>query len=263
MQTNFSLSVKIKIKFLPFFSPTVMNVKLRSTLLRYGLALVIFIITISIALLLSYYSFKINLTILIVIALVTASRYGGRGPGIFLAVLLQGTTVLTEQIPPDSSIIKASFGYLSVFLLLVFIVWLVSERKQFEMGLNSSLKELADIKFALDESAIVAITDLQGKITYVNDFFCEISKYSREELIGTARNFIDLEYHGKEFREDLLKTIRSGEIWRGEVRNLAKDNSIYWADTTIVPLLDDKGNPHQFVTIRYDITDRKIAEEKY
>jgi PAS domain S-box-containing protein len=157
----------------------------------------------------------------------------------------------------------------NVIVFISLVVWTArsldqidEQRKNAQKTVRESLKELADIKFALDESAIVAITDLENKLTYVNDFFCEISKYSREELIGTVRTFIDTKYHVEGFREDILKTIRSGEIWRGEIRNLAKDNSIYWADTTIVPLSDDAGNPHHFVTIRFDITARKLAEEK-
>lgn len=130
------------------------------------------------------------------------------------------------------------------------------------MTLNQELiKQLSDQKYALDQAAIVAATDVRGAITYVNEKFCEVSGYSRAELMGKTHKILNSGYHDEDFFRNLWATISRGQTWRGEICNRKKNGEIYWVYTTIVPYLDEKGHPSQYMSIRYEITDLKKAQK--
>jgi len=122
--------------------------------------------------------------------------------------------------------------------------------------------ELEYYKMAIDETSSVAITNDKGIITYVNDKFCEISKYSREELLGKTHSVIDSGFHTKDYFDDLWNTIRSANIWKGEIKNRAKDGSYYWENSIIVPFQNKDGKPFKFVSFKRDITHQKNQETK-
>ncbi len=123
-------------------------------------------------------------------------------------------------------------------------------------------KDLQNHKYAIDQSAIVSITNLMGRITYVNEKFIEVSGYDREELIGQNHRIVKSDVHDDKFFKKLWSTISKGNVWNGEICNRAKDGSYYWVDSTMVPFLDNKGKPTQYMSLRFLITDKKDAQRR-
>jgi PAS domain S-box-containing protein len=156
----------------------------------------------------------------------------------------------------------------SSYKIMVIATGDVMERKGTEEALEKSLttseqalRELPDQKFALEQHAIVAVTDVHGTITYVNEKFWAISLYSEDELIGPNHRILNSGHHPKEFFQPMYHTIANGEVWHGEICNRAKSDGFYWLGTTFFPFLDAYGKFRQYMAIRADITERKTTEE--
>lgn len=147
-------------------------------------------------------------------------------------------------------------------ILVMALLTDISERKKADQDFSKTLREFEDYKVALDEAAIVAITDQKGIIMHANENFCKISKYSQEELIGQDHRIVNSGHHSKEYIKNLWVTIAKGKVWKGELKNKAKDGTTYWVDTTIIPFLNEDGKPYQYVAIRADITERKLMNER-
>ncbi|MFZ2854181.1 MAG: PAS domain S-box protein [Rhodocyclaceae bacterium] len=139
---------------------------------------------------------------------------------------------------------------------------LFHHHEQSQRQLQGALADLANQKFALDQHAIVSVTDVQGTITYANDKFCEISGYARDELLGQNHRIVKSVQHPQALYQEMWDTISSGQVWHGEVCNRTRDGRLYWVNASIVPFCDESGLPRQYIAIRTDITERKRMEAR-
>ena len=155
------------------------------------------------------------------------------------------------------------YRFVSLIALLLFFYAAYSffRLRENARHLQSTYAEIKNQKFAMDQHAIVSITDARGNIIYANDKFCAVSRYTRDELYGQNHRIVKSDTHPLSFYQELWMTITSGKVWHGEICNKAKDGSFYWVDSTFVPFLDEKGIPTQYIAIRTDITERKMAAE--
>ena len=173
--------------------------------------------------------------------------------------------LLSNISAPEISVAKDSYEssfiiYIALFVSVLVLGGLIGTSTLIGERIDVGTIDVRDMQHALDESAIVAFTDNNGMITYANDKFVELSKYSREELLGQNHRIVNSGHHSPEFFRELWNTINKGEIWRGEILNKAKDGTHYWVDTVIVPFLNKEGSPYQYVAIRRDITEQKNVQ---
>ena len=133
--------------------------------------------------------------------------------------------------------------------------------KKIETQLREAIRELEFQKQAIDQHAIVSIADTSGKVIYANDKFCEVSQYSRSQLIGQNHRILKSGVHPPELYADMWHTISQGRVWKGALCNRKKDGSQYWVETTIMPFLDDAGLPFRYISIRTDISRIKQFEK--
>ncbi len=153
------------------------------------------------------------------------------------------------------------FLFLSAMSLFFALGWVYIRLQNRSTELSHALTNVEFHKFAIDQHAIVSIADVQGNITYVNDRFCDISGFSRDELIDKNHRLVKSDEHPPEFYRNMWRTISAGDVWHGEIKNAKKNRSDgYWVYATIVPFLNDHGKPDKYISIRTDITAQKKLE---
>ena len=144
------------------------------------------------------------------------------------------------------------------------IAAVIEQDENSKTELMQAIKLVSDYKFAIDASAVVSITDIQGDISYVNDKFCELSGFTINELIGQNQRIVNSKFHELDFWDLMWSTIQNGQVWQGEIRNKRKNGELYWVATTIVPFIDEKtSRPTQYLSFHIDITEQKKNDQYF
>ncbi|MDX8400109.1 MAG: CHASE domain-containing protein, partial [Gallionellaceae bacterium] len=176
-------------------------------------------------------------------------------------ILIHPSDLFKNRVDTSKPQLFVLFGSI-LSILLGWLSWLILRGRKIQAQSIKSLEELRLQKFALDQHAIVGVADVRGKILYANDQFCKISGYAREELLGQDHRILNSGTHPKEYFREMFHTIAAGKVWYGEICNKTKDGQLYWVATTIVPYMDEHGKPTQYISMRSDITERKLMEEQ-
>ncbi len=255
-----------------FFSKKQHNINTKSYLYRFQIGVVIQALTWGIYFYMVFPFISVGYQMLMLLALTGVAATGSSTLSFHLRTMILFTVVLF--IPAEIRIVSMGTAFYNFLALIVplFVLGQIAGAKRFNRAyidnvqLNLDFKEkekqFVDLQHAVDQHNIVSITNIKGDIIYANEKMAEITQYSQDELIGENHRIVRSERYSNSYWKDMWRTIASGRVWHDQIENIAKDGSHYWVDTTVVPFLNEKGRPYQYISIRTDITKAKMIEQQ-